>query len=310
MLLVWLSALAQAGSGPWVPGTGRTSLYLGVDGQRFGVVRASGGDGDPQDVPIAEGVGSFSGVAVLAYGLGSRAEIEVGVPLQHSWVTRPDSAFCEQLGLDGCKAATTPGIVEFRVKGLLADQVAGAPFSFALGGLVRYGGLTAGTRERLTNAGEGTLDLGGSAAIGHGAALPRGYYSAHLDVAWFYRTPNTATYPRFEGDESVPGSEGQALADVLYAPVDSVSFGPSASFSARPGGRDFLDLDFTDPDRFSALRYAQLRVGGKLVLRGGEGHSFVVSVHRTAWAWNNPKDVLSVAAGVSLADLFRRKLGG
>lgn len=303
-MLVLLSHVALAGSGPWVPGSGRTNLYLGLDGQRLTILRTAN-DGI-EDIEVGEGISTVGAVLDLSYGIASRAELEVILPVQRSYANRPDAPLCDALGLDACATTTSVGVIEVRGKGLIADQVAGAPLSLSLGGTVRYGGLTSATRARLTNAGEGTLDLGPQVSIGRGGAFAKGYYSANLDLAWLYRLPNTTSYPNFTGDRAAPGSELFGAAELLVTPIASVSIGPSVGASSRPAGEDFRDLDLTDPDRFAALRYVQVRAGGKLVVRDGLDHALVLGIFRTIYAYNNPADIFSVSVGVSFYGLGRK----
>lgn len=305
MLIALIVDVAAAGSGPWVPGSGRANLYVGLDAQYFTRLATNGEGRDVVDV--GEGVSTFGGVLDLSYGVARRAEVELIVPIQHAHANRPDSQICVDLGLDACKGTTTLGVIEARGKGLIADQVAGAPVSLALGGIVRYGGATAATRERITNAGEGTVDFGPLISVGRGGGLGQGYYSLSLDGAWVYRLPNTDSYPNLVGDGVAPNSEFLGSAEALFSPRRVVSIGPAATASGRPGGLDFTELDLTDRDRFAALRYVQIRAGGKLVVRDGLDNAFVLSVFRTVYAANNPADVLTVSAGVSFYGLGTRR---
>jgi hypothetical protein len=58
-------------------------------------------------------------------------------------------------------------------------------------------------------------------------------------------------------------------------------------------------IDFADEDRFGSLRVTNLRVGGKFILRSEKRVSLSLSGYGTAWAMNNPSDVLVVNAGLS-----------
>ena len=305
IFLVWLSS-AFGGTGPWVPGTGNLNLYVGVEGQSFHRLKASG-DGASESLDVGDGVSTFVAQAAMSYGISSRAEVSLSLPFQHSNVGREDAGVCTELGLDACKTTDTVGIIEARVKGLILDELSGAPVSLSLASAIRYGGLSAQYRARLTGAGEGTLDFGPAISIGRSGPMGQGYFVTSLDIEWLYRIPNTRSYPQLQGEEAVPGSEFLALWDLFLTPKSAVSFGPSVTGSWRPEGRDFLDLELEDIDRFSALRYAQVRVGGKLILRDKSNNSFSLAVYRTAVAWNSPSDTLTIGAGVSLVNLLSRK---
>ena len=60
-----------------------------------------------------------------------------------------------------------------------------------------------------------------------------------------------------------------------------------------------------DPDRFAALRIANVTAGAKLLIRDKKNHVFVTSVGRTVYAMNNPSDRIIVSFGVSVNDVFK-----
>lgn len=305
-MLVWSWWFVAQAAGPWVPGAGRTSVYLGVEGQRFNRVAAYSDDG-VDNVRVGEGINTLTAVGVVQHGLGTRAALELVVPFHHGHASRPDVQLCADLGLDACRETNVVGVIEAEVKGLVLDELSGAPFSLAAVGEVRFGALAAKARSRLTGPGVGTMDLGVIGAIGRSGALgARGYYSLSLDLGWRYRVPHTTTYPLLNGDEVVPASEFHGDLQALFAPVPSVALGPSVLTLIRPWGRDFGAIEPTDIDRFSSLRVGDIRVGAKVILKDPAGNAFVLSVHRTVWAWNNPSDTLSVGAGVNLVNPFKR----
>lgn len=305
-LLLSLSA-ALASGGPWVPGEGQAQLYVGLDAERFVVLRVFGTEDGVADVPIAGGMSTIRTVGELSYGIASRVEVSLSVPVQHAYIHRPSDPLCGVFGLGACRPTTSVGIVEGRVKGLFLDQVSGAPLSAAIGGVVRFGGLTASTRERFTNAGEGTTDLGGRLSLGRSGTLGGGYYVGQLDVQGLYRLPINTAFPRGEGDLTVPGAEVSAAADLLLAPVARVSFGPTVTFASRPSGLDIGEMLGTavdDPDRFAGINYTEVRAGGKLILQDERYNAVSLSVLRMAWAKNTPKDTFGVSLGVTIADLL------
>lgn len=311
MLLVILSQLASAGGGPWVPGAGQLQVYAGVEGQRFTVLEGNDANGDPNiEVDVAGGISTLTGVLDLSYGVSSRTEVELILPYQHTHAKQADAPVCGLLGLGACRTTSTVGVIEGRVKTLVLDEVSGAPLSLAVGGVVRFGELTAAHRERITNAGEGTLDVGARVGVGRSGALGGGYWVANLDLVGLYRFPTATDFPAPDGDLTIPGPEVWSTADVLVAPSVSVAFGPTASFATRPGGLQFgemLELAGGSVDRFASIRYTQARVGGKLVLQDEDYNAVSLSVTRTVYAVNNPMDTWSIGAGVSLNNLLGSK---
>lgn len=303
-----LISTADASGGPWVPGDGKAQLYLGVESERFTTLKANGTEEGVSRVPIAGGVSTLRAVGELSYGIASRAEFSLTVPLQRAFVHRPDDALCGAFGLGACDTTSSVGVIEARLKGLVSDQVSGAPVSFAVGGVVRYGGLTAGTRQRLTNAGEGTTDVGGRLSLGRSGPLGGGYYVLQVDAQGLYRIPLSSDFPVGEGERSVPGAEVAAATDLLIAPSARFSFGPTVSFAARPGGIDVGEMLSTaaagDVDRFLGLRYAEVRVGGKLIVQDESYNAISLSVLRMGWGMNTPTDTLGIGVGVTIADLM------
>ncbi|MCO4746504.1 MAG: hypothetical protein KC912_17030 [Proteobacteria bacterium] len=305
-IVLGLSTVAEAGNGPWVLGQGDQSLYVGVDSQRITKLFVQV-EGERQTVDVDARISTFSAKAVLAYGLGARVEIEGAVPWTRVWMARKDQLPCGTLGLDACRTTQGIGVIEGRVKFLLADELAGSPVSASVGGHARFGGLTHSTRARLTNIGEGTTDLGGFASVGRTGGLGAGYWSGYVDLSGMYRMPNTRSFPNGDGDQPAPGSEFHAASDLLFAPMSgaNLSFGPSVSVLWRPFGVDWDALDLSDPDRFGALRIISPRVGAKVIVRDGARAAFSVSAHQAVGPINNPNP-FTLSAGVSVNGLFTR----
>ena len=291
-------SLASAGSGPWVVGEGQASLYVGGEAQRLSQLAITV-EGERDVIDVAEGISTVGLKGIATVGLTPRIELQGILPWWRVQATRPDHPLCEALGLGACRTTSSLGVVELRGKGLVLDEFFGAPVSLALGAEMRLGDFTYGTRERVTNVGEGALDAGAFLAVGRtGAVGARGYWSAYLEVLGRYRAPTTRDFPEANAGRSVPGSEFGATAEWVVGPRSRVAFGPVASVLWRPWGKDFGELDLTDRDRFGALRILTTRVGGTLAIRGPESLVATLSVLRTVVAINNPSDVLTVSGGV------------
>ena len=274
-----LSVAAWAGSGPGVPGAGKLLLYVGADSQRFREVKVNGGPDGPFVLDVGNGVSTIGSVISGSYGFTSRSEFEFTLPFQYSYVHRPEGDVCVLLAAEACDETATVGIIEARFKSLVLDEFAGAPFSLALGATARLGQLTGASRHRITNAGEGTFDLGWRVTGARSGPIGAWFYTVSFDATGVYRLPNTRTWPNMEGDVRAPGPEGWVSGDILVSPSMKVTFGPAALYSIRPSGANFatmIDIGAADADRFAALNYHQFRVGGKLIVSDKQYNSLNV----------------------------------
>lgn len=219
---------ALAGSGPWVVGEGSYSLYVGTEAQRLNNLAVQV-DGERTVLPVGQGLSAFGVKAIGSVGLGSRVELQLSVPWARVQTARPDDPLCAQLGLGACNTTQGVGILSSRAKGLLLNEFFGAPVSLAIGGELRNGDFTADTRERITNLGEGSVDLGPFVDIGRTGTLGQGYWSAWIEGQFRYRLPNTKSYPNLQGNGLAPGSEFVASTEWIFGPRTYVAFGPQAN---------------------------------------------------------------------------------
>jgi len=299
-LSIWpCLSLAFAGSGPWTISEGDTSVYAGVEAQRFERLALSTGMQSNDVLDVDDGLETSGTTVVVTHGVREDIELEVGLGWQRVQANRPDGALCASLGPTTCR--TTKGLSPMTVgaKWQLVDELVGAPLSLSMGGQLRMGQWTARTRDRTTNLGEGTTDFGPTLAIGRSGGLGQGFWSAHVDGSWMYRQSNVV-----DASPPVPGSEIQVDTEVLGGTRAWWSLGPTVSYWERPGGIDIEDLLAspelaTDIDRFARLRARSVRVGGKLLVRSSERTTFVVAGWATTAAVNNPV-VMGVSTGLSV----------
>lgn len=298
-VIAWLlaSTTAWAGGGPWVIGKGNASLYAGIETQRFTRLAFQGGGVDVVDVD--EGLSTFGVKGIGTLGLTDRIELEGTLPWYRVTANRLDGGLCAALGVDRCATTQSVGVLSARVKGLVLDEYFGAPVSLAIGAELRAGIFTHETRDRITNVGEGTTDLGSFLLLGRTGKVASLYWSAHLGGGWRYRMPNTTTY---KGVDRVPGSEVTAEAQWLLAPNTRFSVGPTAYLFHRPNGHDFGTVDLADPDWITALAATSLQAGGTLVIRGTDTLTFSASALGTAYAYLNPTDTVTIAFGIQIDD--------
>ncbi len=296
---------ASAGSGPWVIGAGQGSVFLGVESQRLTRL-AIQVDGERDVIDVGEGLTGIGAKAIGTLGLSDRVEIEATVPWWRVRANRDDSQLCADLGLEACALTTTVGVLQLRGKVVLLDELFGPPFTVTLGAVGRFGDFTAPTRARITNAGEGTVDMGPLLSIGRSAVLgEQGVFSTWIESQFVYRLPNTRSYPGEGGDTRAPGPEWINSGELLVGPNRVVAFGPTVTSLWRPLGLDWGELDLGDIDRLGALKVFSVRAGGTLLVRGEGGAAATLTVLGTVRAVNNPTDVWGVSFGVNM--LARRR---
>lgn len=306
--MIWLETitLAHAGSGPWVVGERALTVYTGIESQQIGRLAIQTSAEQRDVIDVAEGVSTLGVKAIGTLGLGPRVDVQFVVPWYSASTSRRDHPLCVTLGLGACETTRGLGIIESRVKVLALDELFGPPLSFSFGLDARFGQFTADTRERLTNLGEGTFDVGPFLAIGRTRGLGRGgFWSGWLEAGFRYRMPNNDDFPQFDGQRAVPGPEWTSAAELLVGPVSSFAFGPTAHALLRPFGFDWYQVDLADPDRFAALNVANVRVGATVVVRQA-GTALSMSVLQTVYGRNNPSDVFVFGLGLQFDGSLRR----
>ncbi len=293
------SPRAEAGSGPWVMGEGNTSVYLGSEYQRFETLSGKDGKGAAGDIPVDDGIETIGATAIVSHGLRDNIELELAVPYHRVAANRPGPV-CASLGPKTCATTEGFGNLSGRVKALLVDELSGAPLSLSAFATLRVGQHTAPERARVTNLGEGTTDLGGGLSLGRSGGFGQGYWSAHVDGQARHRFSKVA-----EASPPIPGWEALVDAEVFAGARRWWSVGPSISWFYRPQGIDVEELLTTpalatDIDRFGRLNGSFLRAGGKVLVRSSQRTTLVAGASWTLAAVNNPSDVFTLSAGLTL----------
>lgn len=310
-----LPATASAGSGPWVIGDGEYSVYVGGEVQRLERLQTVGADGTRDTIDVDQGLSTLGGKVILTVGAQGRMEAELAVPWFRVQANQP-GAVCDALDGGGalpfssCATTQGVGIITARGKGTVLDELYGDPLTWAVGGELRFGHFTTEDRHRITNLGEGTFDVGAFTSVGRGGLLGEqgGYWTGFVEVAGWYRTPNTRDYTGIDGQTlAAPGPEFAVNSQVLFGTRPWFSIGPDALLYARPFGLDFGELDPTDEDRFAALRFMNVRVGATIVVRARDNINFSASALHTVAASNNPYTTV-VSIGVSTNGRFQREI--
>ena len=297
-MLWWaLVEVAFAGSGPWVVGDGGYTLFVGAEAQRLNRLAIQTADGDRDVLDVGEGLSTIGIKGIGTLGIGSRADFELSIPWYRVQANRDDAAICGVLGLTACETTQGIGIIRTRVKGLILNEFFGAPFSLSAALEAQFGQFTAPDRQRITNLGEGTFDLGPVANLGRTGGLGKGFYSGWVEAGFRYRVPTTDSYPNQRGDERAPGSEIFGGGELIVGPGTAFGIGPRLDGLWRPQGRNFGDLDLGDPDRLAALSIGFLRAGAVAIVRS-QGIAASVSYTQTLYAVNNPTDTFVLSLGI------------
>lgn len=306
MLALLLLGETLAGSGPWVIGAGSRDAFFAIESQRLTRLAIQTAPDEETVIDVGEGLSTLGAKGIFTYGLRPGFDLSLTVPWYRVIASRPDDPLCADLGLSACQTTQGIGILSVQAKGLLLDELYGAPVSLSLGAEARYGSFTASDRERITNIGEGTFDLGPVVAVGRSMGLGSdgAYISAWAEGGYRLRASNTDSYPGTS--TGVPGGELHGDASLLLAPSGWLAVGPMLSGLWRPSGLDWYQLDLGDIDRFSALRVYNVRVGGMAIVRTAElpdipsSLAFTCGVLRTVAAMNNPTDATIVSVGLSI----------
>ena len=292
-----LSTSAAASEGPWTVGTGTASVYVGADAERITHLATSTGSYAPEVIEVDAGISKNTVKAIVSYGLMPGTEIQLAVPWSSNHLNSTDGALCAALGADTCASTQGIGVIDLRVKRMLVDELAGSPVTLSVGAQARFGALAWKHRSRLTNLGEGTFDVAGSAWAGRSGGLgDKGYWSASVGGDVRYRFPNDTV-----DGLAVPGWETDGLLEVLFAPRSMVAFGPEVAWFFRPRGTDVETSDFADPDWIGALRVEKVATGASIHLRSRKAITFSAGVFYNLWAVNNPTDALLVSGGVQVS---------
>ncbi len=299
------ATVAMAGSGPWIQTTGDASIYVGTEAQRFGTFVLEGGNfkqrqGQEPTVDVDDGISDFYVKPIVTYGLTPRSEIEVALPFGIAQPNDPAGEVCGAFGLDGCDptAGFTPLTTRAKLNWL--DQTFGAPLSSSIGLELRFGQYTAEHRDRLTNLGEGSFDVGLTTAAGRAGSLPGGgYFYTYAEGVARYRTALGKI-----DSHAAPGAEFQGHGDLALVPDGKFGFGPSLAAFSRPGGLDWAETDLSDIDRFTVLRVLSLQAGAKVSLGVPGRTTATLSVLHTYYAENNPLTTI-YSFGLGFNDVFK-----
>ncbi|MDP6933352.1 MAG: hypothetical protein QGG40_10570 [Myxococcota bacterium] len=281
--LVLTPALALAAEGPWTTPSGLQEVYLGTGIERFEAFDT--GNGSTQDVPYP--VYRAGGKVFWRYGINSNLDVALDAPLLTSFA--PDAP------ASSSKFATTTSFEYLKTRLRVRLPSEGLPVDLAARAELRTGVLHRETRSRLTNLGEGTTDLGGTLSTGSMGLVGGFFYTFAVDAGYWYR------FPLEQGDDGkIPGDEVLVSSFLQITPSEHLGFALMTDSFWRLSGEDFGETEVEVKDNeWAALRAAQTKVGGKLIVYpDGAWPQFVVSFARAVWARNNPVDTTVVELGI------------
>ena len=313
MARMWLTVLgcllggdALAGSGPWTLEPDDMSVYAGVGHYRWGEFAGPKGNWSSSS-PIGAPVIRTDAVAIVTYGILRGGEIEARVGYGWSTVTRDDADRCVTLGEEVCDTTQSFLPIDVRFKGRFFDELHGLPFSASLTLGARMGDWTSEGRHRLTALGEGSNDLFALLDVGRTGGIGPLGYSVYANVGWYFRFP--VAHVAYLDDLKVPGDDLVASGELMLYPRSWLGLGPVVDFLNRFSGVNWVSIDTSDVDRYTALSITQLKVGGKLTLRSANNISFNLGCYGTLFARNNPGDGFAINVGVG-AFIPKKRVGG
>ncbi len=294
LLAALVSTEALAGTGPWTLGQDDRSIYFGAGYTRWDQLNGAEGADSPGAEQLPSAFTRTDGVAIVTYGILPWAEFEAQGSMAWAAVGNAEVGVCSTID-DACGVTSGLAPVTSRIKARLLDELHGSPVSVAVGGEVRFADFTRNTRQRITSIGSGQTDLGAFVTAGRAGAIGSLPYSTWLEGEYRYRLPL-----RTSQGNKVPPDEIQIRGEALGNPTPAVSLGGTFEWLENIGGADVEEIDWDDPDRFTALDVTSFKVGGKLNLRSVNNVTISLSALGTVLARNNPGDLFSLGLGLGI----------
>ena len=279
LFLTTILSLALAESPNPLP-KGSKGLYQGLGYGWFNSYDgASGTSKLPGTVSVMESN------TIMGTGISKTADLWVQLPIRYIQMGegRPNGdVFDPTFGL---------GAVSLGSKIQLAKQNKKMPLAVSVSPTLRVGTHNAETRGRLTNLGEGTIDLGAALLLGNSGKLNSGTYWIEGAGRYWFRMPQSF-------DRADPPAD-----DIEYSFETGMKVHPKiglalASFGMwRLGGEDYTSLT-GDPDLWASLDTSQIKVGGKFNYHVNKRIAVYTGFFRSVYAENNPTDENFVSIGV------------
>jgi hypothetical protein len=275
-ILIALTGAAFSAS-PWVAPPGVWSLYGGASQQSFSNYVGGSNNESSLSSPVSE----TSAQVFASLGLYDGMGMEIDVPLKYV-----------ASKLDETTLAL--GNVRIQQKFRLANEDNGSPVTVSLLAGLRTGAAHAESRGRLTNAGDGTTDVGGGLSFGKYSLGSKGpwWFSGSAQYWWRYPHDNMR-------DVKVPGDDLTFDAEAVVSVHERVGLGLVIDGFHRTSGADIGENAQYDINKWAALQATNVYAGGKAFVFLPENQTLVLGLLTTAYARNNPTDTLMVSAGYS-----------
>lgn len=280
---MWLLLCAAAhAESAWILEPGGRVVYGGVGVSTF----ATGVTGGARDRQYRARVDTYG-----ALGLREGLQLSVDLPLVRTGVIDADGVAPCPTDSDYCDPVTTVGEVGVHLRQRVVDT---GRFRVAADLGLRSDQWNAGTRGRWINAGQGTSSVVGS-AIADAVLGP-----VTLSAWWRYGLVVGRPVTRDDGvvEWLPPDWTGGGLHGALPLGPLWLTAGGSSVF--RLGGADF-DGDwaaYPREDRWSALKYREIRAEAKLSLPLGDNAGLHLGAGRVVWVQNGPEGMWDVGLGV------------
>ncbi len=294
MLLLLTLSVSFASEGPWTTAPGRSNVYIGLGYETFsefcsGACLVGGTDQNSNELPTA--VNKTYVNVFWRYGLSPKWDIALDAPVAIVWTD-------EDLAGDAFATTKAPGIIQARARYQFVKQ-GEVPVSAALRFGARAGVLHFESRNRLTNVGEGSTDIGAQVSVGRSGLTRVGGLIWSVDAGYWMRGyPGRSEISDYNG-QRVPRNELAASSTVMLQPTGPVGFILAADGFYRTGGRAFSEPEWDTGSQWAELNAAQVKAGGRvMIFPTAYTPNMSVGFMYSIWAKNNPSNDWVVDLGV------------
>ena len=279
--LTALTVFSQIGlaGGPWVSPSKVWSVYGGASYETF--QHYVGGEG-AKESKLNAPVSAMSMELCPSFGVGGGFGVDVDVPIR-------------VVSAQGQESTAGLGTVTVLPKYVVITENEGSPVTVSVHAGLRTGAAHRSTRDRLTNIGDGSTDLGGGLSMGRYSFWSKGPWWVSASVNYWWRIPSQTI-----AGEKIPSDDISYSGELVMSVHERVGLGLAWGGIHRLGGLDIGANAQVGQDRWAALAASNLGVGAKAFIFLPKNQTAVLGVMRTVMAKNNPTDNLTVSVGYSL----------
>ena len=243
---------------------------------------------DLPDTVVNKGV-----MLYYAVGVAEKLDISISIPAQQA------SIGDEAPDIDMFKTTTGIGQASTNLRYLLFQEGGSLPITISATSGLRVGTYHAESRSRLTNIGEGSIDIGGGLLMGKVQMAGRGFLWVDLSAVYWKRIPSTFAF----GEYKFPGDDINYNAEAGYSFHPKIGLAGVIDGYQRMSGVDYPSLinnpDIPEQEQWTALKGAQLKAGGKLNVYATNKLTLSASALLSVYSVNNPVDEKSFGIGLS-----------